>query len=149
MHKKIVFFVDGVPKPAGSKTPMFNKYTNKTVIIDACKLSKKWKQTIAKVAVEYKPEEPIVGPVKLSVLFLMPRPKCHYRSGKFSTILKEDAPQYHIIKPDSLKLTRAVEDALTGIIYADDSQIVKEKNDKRYAGLNEKVGVWIKVETIE
>jgi Holliday junction resolvase RusA-like endonuclease len=36
------------------------------------------------------------------------------------------------VKPDVLKLARAVEDALTGILYRDDAQIVTEVLRKRY-----------------
>ena len=38
----------------------------------------------------------------------------------------------HVVKPDVSKLLRAVEDAMTGIIYADDAQIVQESISKHY-----------------
>ena len=63
--------------------------------------------------------------VGLSLAIVRPRPKGHFRSGKNSGQLKDDAPDYPTSKPDSTKILRAVEDALTGVIWRDDSQIVR------------------------
>jgi hypothetical protein len=41
----------------------------------------------------------------------------------------------HVVKPDLDKLVRAVGDALTGILYRDDAQIVSLNASKRFAGL--------------
>src|SRR5690349_2337829 len=38
----------------------------------------------------------------------------------------------HVVKPDLSKLLRATEDALTGIIYADDAQIIGANIGKEY-----------------
>ena len=38
----------------------------------------------------------------------------------------------HVVKPDLSKLLRAVEDALTGIVYHDDAQIVEAHIGKYY-----------------
>jgi Holliday junction resolvase RusA-like endonuclease len=47
--------------------------------------------------------------------------------------LRENAPRFHSNRPDALKLGRAVEDALTGILYADDSRIAVERLSKIYS----------------
>lgn len=48
----------------------------------------------------------------------------------------------HVVRPDLSKLIRATEDALTGIIYTDDAQIVSIKAEKFY-GLPERVEVTV------
>jgi len=54
----------------------------------------------------------------------------------------------HVVRPDLSKLIRATEDALTGIIYADDAQIVDIRAKKEY-GLPERVEVTISGKVIE
>jgi Holliday junction resolvase RusA-like endonuclease len=41
--------------------------------------------------------------------------------------LRASAPRYPTGRPDVLKLARACEDALTGVIWRDDAQIVVER----------------------
>jgi len=76
---------------------------------------------------------PLTGAVILKVQFQFTRPKSHYGSGKNAGQVKGSAPKYHITKPDLTKLTRAVEDALTGVIWRDDSQVVSQRPTKRYS----------------
>ena len=52
------------------------------------------------------------------------------------------------MRPDLSKLIRATEDALTGIIYADDAQIVDIHAKKEY-GLPERVEVTISGKVVE
>jgi len=75
---------------------------------------------------------PLEGPLLLELTFWIPRPKGHYGSGKNAAVVKAGAPFAPTVKPDLLKLTRAVEDALTGIVYRDDSQITSETLQKAY-----------------
>jgi Holliday junction resolvase RusA-like endonuclease len=70
------------------------------------------------------------GPLKVSLRFGLLRPKGHF--GKRG--LKPSAPQYPTVKPDVIKLARCVEDALNGLAWKDDSQIVFEELGKVYAG---------------
>ena len=75
------------------------------------------------------------------MVFRLLRPKGHYR-GEIVRELRVSAPVYHIIRPDALKLGRAVEDALSGIVYQDDAQIIDEHIRKIYGP---PVGVTIRV----
>jgi len=133
----ITFIVRGIPKPAGSKRGFAIKkggaYTGRVAIMDACKGSKDWKQDVKQAALAVAPEVPITHALQLTLTFLLPRPKGHYRSGKNSATLRDDAPQYPTKKPDTTKLIRGVEDALTGIIWADDAQIVSQHGHKRFS----------------
>ena len=145
---QIAFFVEGIPKPAGSKTAFAIKkggvYTGRTVVMDACKKTKSWQATVKAEAKKHAPETPVVGAVWVEFTFYMPRPKSHFGTGKNSKQLKPAAPFLPTGKPDVLKLARAVEDAMTGIIYADDSQIVGEHISKFYgSGTSSGVGIII------
>jgi len=66
----------------------------------------------------------LTGPVSLRLIFTWDRPPAHYRTGKFSHLLRDDAPIWPDRDPDQDKLTRAVCDALTGVVWGDDNQVV-------------------------
>ncbi|GAG47122.1 unnamed protein product, partial [marine sediment metagenome] len=63
---------------------------------------------------QYAPKSPIIGVVKVSVWFCMPRPKNHYRTGKYAGILKDNAPVWHTKKPDIDNIFKLVADSLNG-----------------------------------
>lgn len=75
--------------------------------------------------------EPINGPVHLAVVFYLPRPK--------ALLTKRNAPLSipHVKKPDTDKLVRSVKDALTGVIWVDDSQVTDVIARKRYCAAGE------------
>ena len=142
--------VYGLPATAGSKKP-FTYMDKKTGKIRASlapdnKRQKPWMQNIAGVArCEYQ-GPPLRGAVKYEARFYFKRPKSHYGTGRNSDCLKNSAPRHHTKKPDSSKLARAAEDALTGIIWHDDSQCHEIKIDKFY-GTPERmeIDIWIMV----
>jgi Holliday junction resolvase RusA-like endonuclease len=68
--------------------------------------------------------QPIEGPVQLTVRFYLPRPK--YLKAR-------ETP--HVTRPDASKLLRSLEDAMTGIVYRDDGQIVELTVWKGFAAL--------------
>lgn len=63
------------------------------------------------------------------------RPKAHYRTGKFSHLLKPDAPAYpyRTMTGDSDKLRRAIEDALTDVVWIDDKRVTWGADVKDFA----------------
>lgn len=73
--------------------------------------------------------------VLVDVTFVLPRPKA----------LKKDPPPPHTKKPDSDKLFRAIGDAMTGIVYCDDAQVIDHHARKRYAYLGESTGAIVMV----
>lgn len=124
----VQFVVYGNPAPAGSKTAGVAK-NGRTFVRDSSKRSYPWKQTVAQTAgVAMAGRILLEGPLRLTLEFVVPRPKGHYGARG----LRPSAPAHPTVKPDVLKLARAVEDALSGICYRDDAQIVDEHLTKRY-----------------
>ncbi len=123
----IKFSVCGKPIPKGSK-----RHVGHGIIIEANKKTKPWQTLCKMVAAEYAPEGgPWVGPVAMCLLFSMPEPKK----------VPPDRRGYPTTKPDLLKLGRAVEDALSGVIYKDDSQVVSLRLEKKYGPIGVCVSV--------
>jgi Holliday junction resolvase RusA-like endonuclease len=126
------FWVPGVAAPGGSKTA-FRTPQGRTIVKDACKRNPAWRASVAHEArTAYRENPPLTGPLSLDVVFHVLRPKGHYGTGRRAGRVKDNAPQYPIGRPDATKLVRALEDALTGIIWKDDAQIVRQRVEKRY-----------------
>lgn len=69
----------------------------------------------------------------VTVVFRIARPDGHWRKGKYGESLKPSAPAFPATKPDVDKLARSTLDALTGIVWDDDSRIVCLSVAKVYA----------------
>lgn len=136
----ISFFIPGKAAPGGSKRGFIRG--NRVNIVDACKANPAWKKYVKKVGKRKYNGQPQLGALKVVAKFIRLRPKSHYRQGKFSHLLKPSAPLYPTTKPDTTKLFRAVEDALTGVLWKDDALIVDQVVRKRYGN---KQGVRIKL----
>ena len=141
MPKSIEFRVYDIPRPGGSKKAFI--VNGRACVTEAGRHTKAWRQAV-KVAAMTKYEGPLLdGPLALRVTFFMRRPKSHYRTGKHAGELKPNAPKWHAKQPDTTKLLRSTEDALTGVIWRDDSQVVFQTAGKKYG---EKPGALITVE---
>jgi len=90
------------------------------------------KKEFLMMAKKYAPKTPILGAISVRIEFYMPRPKNHYRTGKYSHLLKADAPMNHTGRPDIDNLLKFVMDALNGVFYKDDSQICQVFTLKQY-----------------
>ena len=128
------FFVPGDAQTSGSKRAFVNKKTGRAMIVPASKKQKPWQDAVRWAAMEaFARRNPFEGPIGLDMVFVRARPKGHYGTGRNEGVLKDWAEdRYPTTKPDLLKLGRAVEDAMTKIIYIDDSQIVEESIKKVY-----------------
>lgn len=136
-------FVPGVPQPAGSKRaiPLFahgryltDRKTGRPLInvVDDNPASDTWKRHVKGCARDAWASDPLDEPLALTLVFFMDRPQYHFGRRQGQSYLKADAPLRHRTKPDALKLARAVEDALTGVLYVDDALIVEEHLRKNY-----------------
>ena len=69
--------------------------------------------------------EPFAGPVAVTYRFCFSRPKSHFGTGRNADELKASAPHWHAQRPDLVNLMKCLEDALTGIVWKDDSQVAE------------------------
>lgn len=130
-------FVAGVPAPQGSKTrgPTGGVFeTNKRV--------GPWRERVALRMAEYG-LEPSGEAVEVDLAFVFQRPAGHYRKDG---ALRSGARPWPSVAPDLDKLVRAVLDALKGIAYRDDRQVVGLRATKSYG---DKPGVHIGWEVLE
>lgn len=142
----VIVFVPGIPQPAGSKKGFVvkSKATGKmrAVIVDDAKRSRPWKAQISAIVQDGWKGIPADEPLSMTLRFVMPRPDSHFGMKRGEKYLKESAPTWHTIKPDATKLVRAVEDALTGILWRDDAIIAVQLVTKVYG---DRPGVQIRI----
>lgn len=128
---KLSFFVAGDPATQGSKRAFYIAKIGRAIVTEDCKENKPWRSDVrneaekAIAAGEWKLTD---KPVMLNLTFQLKRPKGHFGAKG----LKKSAPYFPAKKPDTVKLARAVEDALKGVCWKDDAQIVTEIIQKRY-----------------
>jgi crossover junction endodeoxyribonuclease RusA len=147
--KRIEFFVPGIPKPAGSKSYMGTSKKGKAILVDSSGAAgKNWRASVQAFARESYQGPPTDAPVGLTVVFRLPRPKYHYSQSKRNGrhVKESFARAYPTTRPDATKLLRAVEDALTGILWRDDSQIISQRVEKRYSEMPG-ADIWMTEET--
>ena len=163
----MTFFVPGLPQPAGSKQVfqhpevyrvlremesgkpvarpvLVEALRRRPLITDDNRQGRTWRQAVAQAAIDAG-LRPSAGPLVLCLVFLMPRPKGHFGSGKNEGKVRESAPRWPAVKPDVTKLARGTEDALKGIAWKDDSQVVAQAASKHYADPGEIPGCWVTV----
>lgn len=128
------FLVHGKPQTAGSKRAFVNKKTGRAIVTEDNKKGRSWRadvQSVASTAVDL--EKLLEGPLILEVCFYFVRPKSHFGTGRNASRLKMSAPPWPATRPDTTKLLRAIEDALTGVLWRDDAQIVYQVAAKKYS----------------
>lgn len=148
----IEFVVYGRPATAGSKRAFAirrdGRFTGRVAVTDDSTRTKSWQATVASAALE-------AGsgcsrdPLRLALAFYLRRPRAHYGTGRNSARVRDAAPARPGVRPDLLKLARAVEDALTGIVWHDDAQVCVEHLTKHYAESDEPERVVVIVDSLE
>ena len=138
----ITLRVDGEPAPQGSKS--VGRHGG---IYEKSRKVGPWRAAIRAAALA-QGAGTVAGPVDVSILFLLPRPAGHYRTGRNADLLKESAPSLPATRPDLDKLVRSTLDGLMlAGIYADDGQVATLTAWKRYAApsLGENMGAEITI----
>lgn len=142
------FFVPGMPATAGSKRAFV--YTPKgggkprAVVTDTNRQGKTWRSDVQAAAIAAKLAAGSVGlledALRVTLIFVLPRP---------ASISVRRRP-YPTVKPDVDKLSRAMLDALTQVVWKDDAQVVRKTVAKLYQDqrLSElvSVGVHVRIE---
>jgi Holliday junction resolvase RusA-like endonuclease len=138
---RLQFTVVGVAEQAGSKRAFMPKGWKRPILTDGNPRLKSWQQLVAEaahVAIMQLPSAEramILGGVRLMIVFYLPRP--------VSLSYKVTA---HTKKPDIDKCVRAIQDALSRVVFTDDAQVVDLIAMKRYARGNEVPHVDVVVE---
>lgn len=123
------FVVRGIPVPQGSMRAFLPKGTKRPVVVHGKpKELSSWRHDIqheaARSAKEVGLLSPTSGPVEVYLRFYLRVPKSLPKT-------KKKRPTK---RPDIDKLARSALDALTGVIFEDDSQVCKLAATKSYAG---------------
>lgn len=137
----ITFVVFGKAAPAGSKRGFVIRNKSGAIvtrkngspvvaITDANPNSREWKNLVTDCARQNYRGDLLRGPLRLTLKFFRPRPKGHIGSKGHTKAGR--AMPHPTSKPDVTKLVRGVEDALTGIVWADDAQIVDQHASKQW-----------------
>ena len=106
--------------PVAQGRPRFSRQGGFVKAYDPTK-SRDYKQYIRLVASEDAPEAPVTGAVLLSVRIYRPIPKSMPRYKREAALAGKLRPT---TRPDVSNVLKGVEDALKGLWYVDDSQIV-------------------------
>lgn len=151
MTRALSFTVVGLPATKGSGRAVISNSTGKAFYKPDNPRTKGWQQTIANAAAlelqreanaELRFEQ---GPIALECCFYLPRPQ--------ALLTKRNAPidHPHVKKPDLDKLTRACKDALTRVVWTDDSQVIDLVARKRYcaAGAFPRVEITVRHAALE
>lgn len=133
----ITFTVAGLPGTKGSARA-FVRGKRAIVVNDAGDKARAWASQVADAArAAMAGRAPLDEAVSIFVQFYLPRPQSHYlrptKKYPMRNSLREDAPSMCSGKPDGDKLERCLWDALTEIVFRDDSQIVAWTGSKYYA----------------
>jgi crossover junction endodeoxyribonuclease RusA len=129
--------VFGAPQTKGSGKAVISKSTGRAIYKPSNPKTATWQTAIGQTAAaellrtENRACRLMQGALYLEVAFYLPRPK--------ALLTKSKAPLAfdHTKKPDLDKLLRAAKDALTGIVWTDDSQVVHVVGRKKYCAAGE------------
>ena len=134
----IEFTVPGLAAPQGSKRAVRLR-NGRTVLLESSARVKPYRAVFALAARQAWIEPPATGVVAVELLFRFLRPKSHYTSTGALRLSAPRAPG----RPDLDKLCRAALDAMTGVVYADDSQVAILSACKEWGDTAEtRVKVW-------
>jgi Holliday junction resolvase RusA-like endonuclease len=137
MYRLIVY-----GEPVGQGRPRFARHGRFIQTYDPAK-SKSYKEYVKLCASQNKPETPLEGPVSIHLDIYRPIPKSTSKKDRAQIAAGNLRPAK---KPDIDNVYKAVTDALSGIWYHDDLQIVEMAAKKYYS---EQPRVEISMETIE
>ena len=124
-------YAKGFPK-AQPRVKAYSRGGKAGVYTPESKALREWKHAVEEVMARHM-DKKLDGAISVRLEFYMPRPKSHFRTGKFSHILKDDAPIDHLSKPDLDNMIKLVLDVMTKSGYwKDDSQVIELSASKNY-----------------
>ena len=104
-----------------------------TLVLDDDRSNKAWREHVVGVFTDLVSiDAPLDEPVFVIATFYRPRPKDHFTSkGELSA--KGKRTPKPVTKPDTFKMMRSIEDALSGHLWSDDSRICDHVIRKRWS----------------
>ncbi len=144
---RLDFWVLGVPAPQGSK-----RHVGNGVMVESSAKVKPWRE-----AVKWAVSDAVgivagrlylfpMSPLRVEVMFVLPRPRGHYRTGRNAHLLRDAAPRRPAGKPDIDKLVRSTFDAMSDAgVWRDDSQVATVLALKVYEAPGRPVGARVSV----
>lgn len=136
--KEISFTVWGEPVAQGR--PKFARIGNHVTAYDPAK-SRNYKNIIRDEAIKVKPDKPMECPLSLTVQVFRTIPKSFSKKKVAQALAGELRPT---TKPDLKNVLTGVEDALKGIVWRDDSQVVDFGESGKWYSENPRVEVVIR-----
>ena len=143
MSVPVVLTVTGTPAPQGSK-----RHVGGGRMVEMSRNVKPWREAVKAAALESGCGL-LYGPVRVDVTFYLKRPAGHYGTGRNAGTLKGSAPRHPKVKPDIDKLARSTLDGLTGVLLADDAQVIQLAAAKKYAPAAQRPGAVIRITELE
>jgi len=133
------FVAYGYPAPQGSKRHLGNG-----ILVESSNRVKPWRTDVKEAALACTPDHwDRTCPMSVSIVCRFKRPKGHIGTRG----LKPSAPKHPTFRSvgDSDKLARSILDAMTGVCFDDDSQVIDLTIQKRYCSGDEPQGALITV----
>jgi Holliday junction resolvase RusA-like endonuclease len=138
----VAFSMSGVPRPQGR--PRTRVIRQKYAVIYKDPVDADYEKAIAGIAREAMGNRPpLKGPLSVTWRFRMPIPKSGTKRARAAMIAGETA---HVSRPDCSNMLKACEDAMNGVVFLDDAQIVRGFFTKVYA---ERPGIDVRVEAFD
>lgn len=129
--KPICIWIPGQPArvthQSGTRYSKFGPYKSPAL--------KKEEKRLSACLIEHSPQEPLTGPISLSVRFA-------YLARR-----KADRQKWKITKPDTDNAIKTLKDCMTSCgFWQDDAQVAKESCEKFWSA---DPGIWIRIEELE
>lgn len=137
----LVFSFKGIPRGKGTaRAAVRGRFA--TVYKDG--KTRQYENSVAKLAKDAMAgRPPLTGALSVSMRFRMPIPKS---APKWQRLAMAAGEIPHTSKPDCSNALKAIEDAFNGVVWVDDSQIVRGFQTKVYS---DHPGVDVRVEALE
>ena len=142
---RVQLTVPGEPIPQGSTRSLVSASTGKVVTMAANRRTAGWRADVATLAAQARPAGwDQRAPMYVWCRFAFDRPGGHFGTRG----LRPSAPLLKTTRPDLDKLGRAVLDALTAVLWADDAQVVSLDLAKGFSSEAEPAGLHLLVEAL-
>lgn len=128
----VEFIIPGIPvpqaRPRAGKIQR-GRRKGKTIMYDP-ETSRDYKSYVSLIAKQHAPKTLLEGNLRAVIKFYRQIPKSTTKKDRIEYLAGIQRP---IVKPDIDNYSKSVLDALNGIIYQDDSQVVSLQADKFYS----------------